>query len=195
MYADNTADVERSIPVIYNAKVQRPSVCNALDVLLVQREQAPVLLPAVAHALHSGGVEFRADSEAFAILSDAPGSQDWRLLRAQPEDFDTEFMDLILALHVVSGLDEALDDIAAHSTGHSDAILTTDAAAAARFLNEVDSSAVFWNASTRFNDGAQFGLGAEIAVSTQKLHARGPMGLRELTTYKWVVEGDWLARS
>jgi glutamate-5-semialdehyde dehydrogenase len=195
MYVDQTAEVERAVPLIHNAKVQRPSVCNALDTLLVQREMAPRLLPAVAASLGAAGVEFRADDEAFAILSDAPGAEAWTLRRADSDDFDTEFMALILAVRVVDGLDQALDHIAEHSTSHSDAILTNDAAAAARFLNEVDSSAVFHNTSTRFNDGGQFGLGAEIAVSTQKLHARGPMGLRELTTYKWVVESDWLARS
>jgi glutamate-5-semialdehyde dehydrogenase len=195
MYVDQTAEVERAVPIIHNAKVQRPSVCNALDTLLVQREMAPRLLPAVAASLGAAGVEFRADDEAFAMLSDAPGAEAWKLRRAGLDDFDTEFMALILAVRVVDGLDQALDHIAEHSTSHSDAILTHDAEAAARFLNEVDSSAVFHNTSTRFNDGGQFGLGAEIAVSTQKLHARGPMGLRELTTYKWVVESDWLARS
>lgn len=195
IYVDQTAEVEQAVPIIHNAKVQRPSVCNALDTLLVQREMAPRLLPVVAAALGAAGVEFRADDEAFAILSDAPGAESWTLRRAGSDDFDTEFMALILAVRVVDGLDQALDHIAEHSTGHSDAILTHDAAAAARFLNEVDSAAVFHNTSTRFNDGGQFGLGAEIAVSTQKLHARGPMGLRELTTYKWVVESDWLARS
>ncbi len=195
IYADKTADLEKSIPIIYNAKVQRPSVCNSLDTLLVQRSAAPALLPAMARELGAADVEFRADEEAFAILSDAPEAANWKLTRAGADDFDTEFLALILAVRVVDGLDEALEHIAAHSTGHSDAILTNDAAAAARFLNEVDSAAVFHNTSTRFNDGGQFGLGAEIAVSTQKLHARGPMGLRELTTYKWVAEGDWLVRS
>jgi glutamate-5-semialdehyde dehydrogenase len=195
IYVDPTAEVERAVPIIHNAKVQRPSVCNALDTLLVQREMAPRLLPAVAASLGAAGVEFRTDDEAFAILSDAPGAEHWTLRRVGTDDFDTEFMALILAVRVVDGLDQALDHIAEHSTSHSDAILTNDAEAAARFLNEVDSSAVFLNTSTRFNDGGQFGLGAEIAVSTQKLHARGPMGLRELTTSKWVVESDWLARS
>ncbi len=193
-YVDTTADVARAVPIIHNAKVQRPSVCNSLDVLLVQRDMAPTLLPAVAAALSAAEVEFRADEEAFAILSDAAGASEWKLTRAGADDFDTEFLALILAVRVVDGMDQALEHIAVHSTGHSEMILTQDAAAAERFLNEVDSSAVFHNASTRFNDGGQFGLGAEIAVSTQKLHARGPMGLRELTTFKWVAEGDWLAR-
>lgn len=195
IYADNTADVEQSVPVIYNAKVQRPSVCNALDTLLVQRDIAPRLLPAVAASLTRAGVELRADPEALAILADAPGANDWKLTPAAPDDFGTEFMALILSIRVVDGLDQALDHIATYSTGHSEAILTQDAAAAATFVNMVDSAAVFVNASTRFNDGGQFGLGAEIAVSTQKLHARGPMGLRELTTFKWVGEGDYLVRA
>lgn len=195
IYVDNTADVERSVPIIYNAKVQRPSVCNALDTLLVQREIAPTLLPAVARSLSQAGVELRADPEALAILADAPDAANWQIAPAGPADFGTEFLGLILSIRVVDGLDQALDHIATYSTGHSEAILTNDSAAAARFVNEVDSAAVFVNASTRFNDGGQFGLGAEVAVSTQKLHARGPMGLRELTTYKWVGEGDWLVRA
>jgi glutamate-5-semialdehyde dehydrogenase len=195
IYVDQTADIERSVPIIYNAKVQRPSVCNALDTLLVQREIAPTLLPAMAESLSTAGVEFRADPEALAILSDAPQAEQWRVVAAGPNDFDTEFMSLVLAIRVVDGLETAIEHIDIHSTGHSDAILTTDDSAAATFINAVNSAAVFVNASTRFNDGAQFGLGAEIAVSTQKLHARGPMGLRELTTYKWVAEGNWLVRS
>lgn len=195
MYVDSTADVERAVPLIFNAKVQRPSVCNALDTLLVQRDIAPQLLPAVATALVPAGVELRADSEALAILSDAAETTAWKLKPAVPTDFGTEFLDLILSIRVVDDLQQALDHIATYSTGHSDAILTNDAAAAATFVNTVDSAAVFVNVSTRFNDGGQFGLGAEIAISTQKLHARGPMGLTELTTYKWVGEGDWLVRA
>ncbi len=194
MYVDSTATVERAVPLIFNAKVQRPSVCNALDTLLVQRAIAPQLLPAVAAALAPAGVDLHADPEALAILSDAPGAADWKLTPAVPTDFGTEFLDLILSIRVVADLQQALDHIAAYGTGHSDAILTNDAAAAAAFVNAVDSAAVFVNVSTRFNDGGQFGLGAEIAISTQKLHARGPMALTELTTYKWVGEGDWLVR-
>lgn len=194
MFVDVTADLARATPLVFNAKVQRPSVCNALDTLLVQREVAPALLPAVAAALCPAGVELRADPEALAILADTPGAAGWRVVAAGPSDFGTEFLDLILSVRVVDGLDQALEHIFTYSSGHSEAILTTDRAAAERFVREVDSSAVFVNASTRFNDGAQFGLGAEVAISTQKLHARGPMGLRELTTFKWVAEGDWLAR-
>jgi len=194
IYVDATADIERAIPIIVNAKTQRPSVCNALDVLLVQREVAPALLPAVGKALSAAGVELRANPDTLAILSDAPGAGEWTIAPAEEEDFDTEFMALILATRMVESLEEAIEHINAHSLGHSDAILTTDRAAADRFVQAVDSSAVFVNTSTRFNDGGQFGLGAEVAISTQKLHARGPMGLRELTTYKWVCESDWLTR-
>ena len=194
IYADATANLARAVPLIHNAKVQRPSVCNALDTLLVQREVAPTLLPMVATSLCASGVELRCDAESLGILADAPGAADWRVVLAGPEDFGTEFMALILSVRVVDGLDQALDHIADYGT-HSDAILTEDAAAAERFVREVDSAAVFVNASTRFNDGAQFGLGAEVAVSTQKLHARGPMGLRELTTYHWVAVGDYSVRA
>ena len=195
MYVEASADLPRAVPVIVNAKVQRPSVCNALDTLLVERAAAPTLLPLVAPMLANAGVELRADPEAHAILAAAPGATAWKVTPAAPDDFGTEFMALILSIRVVANLDEALDHISHYGSGHSEAILTSDRAAATRFLHEVDASAVFVNASTRFNDGAQFGLGAEIAVSTQKLHARGPMALRELTTYKWVGEGDYLVRA
>lgn len=195
IYVDATADLARAVPILHNARVQRPSVCNSMDTLLVQREVAPQLLPLVAESLGAAGVEFRADPEALAILQAASGAAAWRVEPASADDFDTEFLALILAIRVVDGLEQAIAHIAQHGTGHSEAILTTDAAAAAQFVTSVDASAVFVNASTRFNDGGQFGLGAEIAVSTQKLHARGPMGLRELTSYKWVGTGDWLVRS
>jgi glutamate-5-semialdehyde dehydrogenase len=194
IYADASADLGRSVPLIYNAKVQRPSVCNALDTLLVQREIAPALLPMVADSLCAAGVELRCDAESLAILADAPGAASWKVVPAGPDDFGTEFMALILSVRVVDGLDEALDHIAAYGT-HSEAILTEDAAAAERFVREVDSAAVFVNASTRFNDGGEFGLGAEVAVSTQKLHWRGPMGLVALTTFKWVAAGDYSVRA
>ncbi len=195
MFVEATADLGRALPVIRNAKVQRPSVCNALDTLLVQREIAPALLPAVAAELCAAGVELRCDEESLAILADQPGAAGWRLSPAGPDDFGTEFMALVLSIKVVSGLDEAIAFIAEHSSGHTEAILTEDPAAAERFTREVDASAVFVNASTRFNDGGQFGLGAEVAVSTQKLHWRGPMGLVALTTFKWVGAGDYTARA
>lgn len=194
IYADATAQIERAVPVIYNAKVQRPSVCNALDTLLVQRDVAPHLLPQVATALCAAGVELRCDTESFALLTAMPAAANWHLTPAKPDDFGTEFMALIMSVRIVDGLDAALDHIATYGT-HSDAILTEDAAAAERFVREVDSAAVFVNASTRFNDGGQFGLGAEVAVSTQKLHWRGPLGLVALTTFKWVAVGDYSVRA
>jgi glutamate-5-semialdehyde dehydrogenase len=188
-YVDHTAPLDQVAPIIVNAKVQRPSVCNALDTLLVERSAAARVLPRVGAALHQHGVELRADPEALAILRDL-GDDDWRVVPASDSDWGTEFLALVLSIRVVDGLDQALEHIAAHSTGHSETILTSDHAAAERFLHEVDSAAVYANASTRFTDGSQLGLGAEIAISTQKLHARGPMGLRELTSYKWVVRGN-----
>lgn len=185
MYVDASADIEKALPVIVNAKVQRPSVCNALDTLLVHRAIAPRLLPPLGEELTRAGVELRADDEARALL----GSQA-RVVPATAADWGTEFLALILSLKVVDGLDAALEHIWRYSSGHTEAILTEDPATAARFVAEVDSAAVMVNASTRFNDGGQLGLGAEVAISTQKLHARGPMALRELTTYKWIVEGD-----
>lgn len=195
MFVDATADLARAVPVIRNAKVQRPSVCNALDTLLVQREIAPALLPAVAADLAPAGVELRCDPESLAILADQAEAAGWPLRPAGPDDFGTEFMALVLSVKVVAGLDEAIEFIAANSSGHTEAILTGDPAAAARFTREVDASAVFVNASTRFNDGGQLGLGAEVAVSTQKLHWRGPMSLVAMTTFKWVGAGDYTART
>ncbi len=187
-YVDHTAPLEQVAPIIVNAKVQRPSVCNALDTLLVERAAAGRVLPRVGAALHQHGVELRADAEALEILNEA-GEREWNVVPATASDWGTEFMALVLSIRVVADLDQALEHIATYSTGHSETILTGDHHAAERFLSEVDSAAVYANASTRFTDGAQLGLGAEIAVSTQKLHARGPMGLHELTSYKWVVRG------
>jgi glutamate-5-semialdehyde dehydrogenase len=188
VYVDQHADLAKVVPIIRNAKVQRPSVCNALDTILVHRAVAAQVLPAVAHDLLAHGVELRLDEQSLAVLN-AAGVRDARIVPAGDGDFGTEFMALILSARVVDGLDEALDHIARYGD-HSDAIITEDPHAAEAFIAAVDSSAVFVNASTRFNDGSQLGLGAEIAVSTQKLHVRGPMALRELTTYKWVIEGD-----
>jgi glutamate-5-semialdehyde dehydrogenase len=189
LYVEPSADLTGAVNVIENAKVQRPSVCNALDTLLVHRDVAAEFLPMVAARLGTLGVELRAADAAWELLS---GSE--CVVEAGPDDFDQEWLALILGIKVVDGLDEAIAHIQAHSTGHSDGILTNDWQHATRFVNEIDSSAVFVNASTRFNDGGQFGLGAEVAISTQKLHARGPMGLKELTTYKWVVYGDMHVR-
>lgn len=191
LFVDETADLEAALPVIRNAKIQRPSVCNALDTTLVHRKVAAQFLPRLVRQLEQDGVVFRADEAAIACLGpNLPAS----VSPAGPQDFDTEWLSLVLGLKVVDGLDEAIAHIAAHSTDHSDGILTSSQENAMRFVAEVDSAAVYVNASTRFTDGAQLGLGAEVAVSTQKLHARGPMGLRELTTYKWVIEGEYHTR-
>ncbi|MBL8095139.1 MAG: glutamate-5-semialdehyde dehydrogenase, partial [Anaerolineales bacterium] len=192
LFVDVTADLERSLPVIANAKTQRPSVCNTLDTVLVHASVAATVLPRIVSALAPLGVSFRAAPRALDLVAGVAGAT---VLPAGPDDFDTEWMSLVLGLKVVDSLEEAMDHIAAHSQNHSDGILTEDVGNATRFLNEVDSAAVFWNASTRFNDGGQMGLGAEVAVSTQRLHVRGPMGLRELTTYKWVGTGDYHVRS
>ena len=193
IYVDESADLARAVDIIENAKVQRPSVCNALDTLLVHPAVAARLLPAVARRLAGHGVELRAAENALPFLSEAEAGGA-RVVPAGPDDFDTEWMALILGVKLVGGLDEAIDHIQAHSTEHTDVILTNDLGHATRFVNEVTSSAVFVNASTRFNDGGQFGLGAEVAVSTQKLHARGPMGLEALTTYKWIGYGSGQVR-
>jgi len=187
IFVDESANLARAVDIVENAKVQRPSVCNALDTVLVHRAVAPAFLPAMAARLAQSGVELRATGEAFDILQAAGGA---RVRAAGPDDFDQEWLALILGVKVVDGLDQAIDHIQEHSTEHSDSILTNDLAHANRFVNEINSAAVYVNASTRFTDGGQFGLGAEVAVSTQKLHARGPMGLEELTTYKWVGIGD-----
>lgn len=193
LYADASADLARALPVIRNAKVQRPSVCNALDTLLVNEAVAAEFLPQVVKLLAVDGVTFRAEPKALALLGNGQAPE--AVKPAGPEDFDSEWLSLVLGLKVVAGLDEAIAHIAAHSTAHSDGILTETSSHAERFVAEVDSAAVYVNASTRFTDGAQLGLGAEVAVSTQRLHARGPMGLPELTTYKWVIEGDYTARA
>ncbi|MGB7538764.1 MAG: glutamate-5-semialdehyde dehydrogenase [Anaerolineales bacterium] len=192
LYVEQSADTARSLEVIHNAKTKRPSVCNALDTVLVERAIAAKFLPMIIARLEKDGVTFRAHESAASFLGHPlPAS----VQPAGPEDFDTEWMALILGLKVVDTLDEAMEHIALHSQNHSDGILTANREHAARFMAEVDSAAVYVNASTHFTDGAQFGLGAEVAISTQRLHARGPMGLRELTTYKWVAEGDYLIRS
>jgi glutamate-5-semialdehyde dehydrogenase len=191
IYVDPAANLEQAVPIIHNSKVQRPSACNALDTLLVHRQVAPRLLPRVGAELAQAGVELRADPHALAILRDAN-------VHARPatdDDWGTEFLALVVSIKIVDGLDEALDHLQTYHADHTDAVLTEDPLVAARFVNEVDSAVVLVNASTRFNDGGQLGLGAEVAVSTQKLHARGPMALHALTTYKWVVEGDGQIRA
>jgi glutamate-5-semialdehyde dehydrogenase len=192
LYVDETADFDAALRVIHNAKTQKPAVCNSLDTVLVKADIAADFLPRVVAYLAPSGVTFRAEARALAALA---GRGEGAVEPAGPEDFNTEWMSLVLGLKVVETLDEAIDHINAHSMGHSDGILTRKAEDAEYFLNAVDSSAVFWNASTRFNDGGALGLGAEIAVSTQKLQARGPMALEELTTYKWVVVGEGHVRA
>lgn len=193
VYVDQAADMAKVVPIVRNGKVQRPSVCNALDTLLVHHAVAAEVLPAVARDLLSHGVELRLDERALAIVRGAGIDSD-RVVPAQASDFGTEFLALIMSARVVDSLDEAIEHIDRYSTNHTDVILTEDRAAAAAFIEAVDSSVVLVNASSRFNDGGQMGMGAEVAVSTQKLHARGPMALRELTTYKWVIEGDGQVR-
>jgi glutamate-5-semialdehyde dehydrogenase len=201
LFVDSSADLEASLRVIRNAKIQRPTVCNALDTVLVHRAVAERLVPELVARLTAEGVALRADASAWPFLNvtrteggGGPRFPDG-VTPAGPEDFDTEWLSLVLGVKVVDSLQQAAAHIALHGTGHSDGILTNDPAQARRFVAEVDSSAVYINASTRFTDGAEFGLGTEVAVSTQRLHARGPMGLHELTTYKWVGEGDYLVRS
>lgn len=187
VFVDESADQEKALDIIENAKVQRPSVCNALDTVLVHPAIADDFLPKVAKRMAQNKVELRPAGRALDILSG--NGHGAKVVPAGPDDFSTEWMSLILGVKIME-LDEAIDHIDAHSMDHSDSIVTKNWDNATKFVNEVNSSAVFVNASTRFNDGGQFGLGAEVAVSTQKLHARGPMGLEELTTYKWVCFGD-----
>ncbi len=194
LFVDESADLTASLDVIFNAKVQRPSTCNSLDTTLVHMAVADEFLPCLVRHLAKAGVSFRAEPRALAHLSALDPALSTAVYAAGPEDFDTEWLSLVLGLKVVADLDEAMAHIARHSSAHSDGILTGSSENAARFIAEVDSAAVYVNASTRFTDGGQFGLGAEVAVSTQRLHARGPMGLPELTTYKWVAEGQYHVR-
>lgn len=188
VYVDKEADFQKALAIIENAKTSRPSVCNAMEVLLVDQAIASDFLPLVKERLvdeRERSVELRLDEDAQAIISGTA---------AQEQDFDTEFLDYILAVKVVDGVEEAVDHIEAHSTHHSDAIVTENSETAAYFTKLVDSAAVYVNASTRFTDGGQFGLGCEMGISTQKLHARGPMGLREMTSYKYIVSGNGQVR-
>ncbi|MFX3644535.1 glutamate-5-semialdehyde dehydrogenase [Streptococcus suis] len=181
VYVDKDADLDKALRIVVNAKTSRPSVCNAAEVLLVHEEIASQFLPHLENAL-SGQVELRADGQVQALLNQARP--------AGKQDFDTEFLDFILAVKVVSSVEEAISHIAQHSTGHSEAIVTENSQTAEHFTLYVDSAAVYVNASTRFTDGGEFGLGCELGISTQKMHARGPMGLREMTTYKYIITGD-----
>ncbi len=190
-YVDRDADPQMAADIVFNAKTQRPTVCNALDTVLVHADVAPSCLPEMARRLGAAGVELHCDHRAMSILGPEPGAV---TLPASDDDWGQEFLALTAAVKVVDSLEDALAHIEEYGSGHSDAIITEDTAAAERFLNEVDSCAVYVNASTRFTDGAQFGLGAEVGISTQKFHARGPMGLRELTSYKWLGRGTGQTR-
>lgn len=183
VYVDQTADLAMAAEIVYNAKTSRPSVCNACESLLVHREVAEKFLPMAAARLQEKSVELRGCERTCAILGD-------RAVLASEEDHATEFLGYILSIKVVDSLQEAIDHIARYSSGHSECIVTQDEEAANAFLRAVDSAAVYVNASTRFTDGGEFGFGAEIGISTQKLHARGPMGLRELTSTKYLIHGD-----
>ena len=186
IYVDDTAEIAPALKIIVNAKTQRPSTCNTVETLLVHQDIAPRFLPALSEQMAQSGVTLHADEMALATLQSGPAN----VVAVKAEEYDDEFLSLDLNVKIVTDLDDAITHIREHGTQHSDAILTRTLRNADRFVNEVDSSAVYVNASTRFTDGGQFGLGAEVAVSTQKLHARGPMGLEALTTYKWVGFGD-----
>jgi len=207
LFVDESADQDAAIEIVQNAKVQRPTVCNALDTALVHQNIAKEFLPNLVNRLAADGVTFRAHQSAVPYLaedeksipelgeqSESEGLHSANLhpsvSPAEPDDFDTEWLSLVLGLKVVTAVDEAIAHIEEHSTGHSDGILTNNDDHANRFVSDVDSAAVYVNASTRFTDGGQLGMGAEVAISTQRLHARGPMALRELTTYKWVIVGN-----
>ncbi len=186
IYVDASADLDKAVPIIVNAKVQRPSVCNSLETLLVHSEIASALLPSLSEALSRDGVLVHADTAALDLM---PGA-----VPATEQDWATEYLALELSVRVVSGIDDALQHISQYSTKHTESVLTEDPAIAERFLNEVDAAVVMVNASTRFTDGGEFGFGAEVGISTQKLHARGPMGLDALTSRKWLVRGDGQVR-
>ncbi|MEE9514839.1 MAG: glutamate-5-semialdehyde dehydrogenase, partial [Candidatus Brocadiales bacterium] len=180
-YVDEYADLDKAQDICLNAKVQRAATCNAMETMLVHKNIAAKFLPPMAGKMKEAGVELRGCSQTTKTLPDIKAATD--------EDWDTEYLDLILSVRVVSSFDEAVEHIARHGSSHSDAIVTENITSAGRFTNEVDSSAVYVNVSTRLTDGGQFGMGAEIGISTDKLHARGPMGLPELTTYKYVIHG------
>lgn len=191
-YVDRSADVGKAVAIAYNAKVQRPTVCNAMDTLLVHADIAERYLPLIAAEWARAGVEMHCDERSLAILKPRAGL---KLVPAVEEDWGKEFLALVAAIKVVDSIDEALEHIERYGSGHSEAIITEEYTAAMRFLNEVDAACVYANASTRFTDGAQFGLGAEVGISTQKFHARGPLGLKELTIYKWIVFGNGQVRA
>ena len=185
-YVDCKANLDDAVRIVHNAKTQRPTVCNALDTVIVHSGIAAGCLPALARELQSAGVEMRCDERSYKIIRDAG----YKCNHAVYEDWGKEFLDLIIAVKTVDSLDEALKHIETYGSGHSEAIVSQDYEAVMRFLNEVDAACVYANASTRFTDGAQFDLGAEVGISTQKMHARGPLGLKEITSYKWIIFGS-----
>ncbi|WP_040571886.1 glutamate-5-semialdehyde dehydrogenase [Shewanella benthica] len=191
LYADKDADIDKSIQVIANAKAQRPTVCNALDTALIHRDIAAEMLPQLYQVLAALGVSFYGCDKAITIAE----KQGLTIEKATDETYAQEWLSLTLGIKVVDDMDGAISHIRTYSSGHSEGILTDNIHASAAFINQVDSAVVYVNASTRFTDGGQFGLGAEVAVSTQKLHARGPMGLEALTTYKWIGVGEYTSRS
>jgi glutamate-5-semialdehyde dehydrogenase len=186
-YVDRSASLDMAVAVVHNAKVRRPSICNALDTLLVHSAVAAKGLPRIAEKLTESGVELHCDRRALSILGPAASG---KVVPAEEDDWGKEFLSLTAAVKVVDSLDDALHHIETYGSGHSEAVITEDYSVAMRFLDEVDAAAVYVNASTQFTDGGEFGLGAEVGISTQKFHARGPMGLRELTSYKWVIMGN-----
>jgi glutamate-5-semialdehyde dehydrogenase len=186
-YVDRAANITRAIAIAFNAKVQRPTVCNALDSLLVHQDIARQYLPQIAGEWAKAGVEMRCDPASLNILGQ---EKSLKLAPASDDDWGKEFLSLVAAVKVVNSLDKALEHIERYGSGHSEAIITEDYGAAMRFLNSVDAACVYANASTRFTDGGQFGLGAEVGISTQKMHARGPLGLKEITSYKWIIFGS-----
>jgi glutamate-5-semialdehyde dehydrogenase len=191
-FVDKAARLDEAVAIAFNAKVQRPTVCNALDCLLVHESIAPEYLPLIGLKLTSAGVEMRCDTKSHSLLKDIPNAI---IKPATKEDWGKEFLALVIAIRVVKSMDQALEHIIQYGSGHSEAIITEDYTSGMRFLNEVDAAAVYLNASTRFTDGSQFGLGAELGISTQKMHARGPLGLREITSYKWIIFGQGQVRS
>jgi glutamate-5-semialdehyde dehydrogenase len=193
IYVDRAADLDKAVPIIINAKTQRVGVCNSAEKLLVHRDVAEAFLPVAAQAFARAGVTLRADERSYGILSRS-GVQELHVEHASAEDWDTEYLALIMGVKVVDSLDEAISHINAHSTGHTESILTEDYGAVEEFTARIDSAVVMVNASTRFTDGGVFGFGAELGISTQKMHARGPMGLQEMTTTKWIGYGNGQVR-
>ena len=191
-YVDKSADLDMAVEIVNNAKVQRPSVCNAMDTLLVHALVAPVFLPMISQRWAISGVEMRLDSRAMSMIGSV---ENLKIVPAQEEDWSTEHLSLRAGVRIVDSFEKALEHISSYGSGHSEAIVTDDKSEGKRFLELVDASAVMLNASTRFNDGGEFGLGAEVAISTNKIHARGPIGIRELTSYKWIVVGTGHVRT